>query len=98
MTCSESGCSETLPPCLSDATVTDCLHVSAKAPRPQRRRILVAGRDGAYRRSSAAAHALLSRGAEWFGSRALAEDRGGLQRARRERPVEAVSLRSRSAR
>src|SRR3979411_2668564 len=33
-----------------------------------------------------------------FGPRALAEDRRGLQRARREHPAEAVSLRSTSAR
>src|SRR3974390_2585654 len=96
----ESGCSENLPPCLSYVTVTDCLYVFAKAPRPEGRQgtqLLVAGRDRAHGRRSTATYPLLSRGVERFRSRALAEDRGGLQRTRREHPTEVVSLRSRTA-
>src|SRR5262249_44221243 len=69
-------------------------NVSAAEPAKQRRQgayVLVTGRNRAHRRWSATEDLMLSGRTERFGTGALVEDCGSLQRTRREGAVETVS-------
>src|SRR5262249_18432859 len=76
-------------------------NVSAAEPAKQRRQgayVLVTGRNRAHRRWSATEDLMLSGRTERFGTGALVEDCGSLQRTRREGAVETVSLAGRASR
>src|SRR5467141_590322 len=76
-------------------------NVSAAEPAKQRRQgayVLVAGGNRPHRRWSATEDIMLPGRTERFGTGALVEDGGSLQRTGREGAVETVSLASRASR